>query len=128
MIQPWVFIVALIAGGFGALSRYGMSALVNNHIHTSMKLGTFIVNISACFLEGLLGGLVIHFVALWTGMKIIDYIIGTGFLGGYSTFSTASVEGWTNFKSGAGQGFLYAGGMLILSIALCFAGYFIGLA
>ena len=61
-------------------------------------------------------------------MKIIDYIIGTGFLGGYSTFSTASVEGWTNFKSGAGQGFLYAGGMLILSIALCFAGYFIGLA
>ena len=66
MIQPWVFIVALIAGGFGALSRYGMSDLVNNHIHTSMKLGTFIVNISACFLEGLLGGLVIHFVALWT--------------------------------------------------------------
>ncbi|MBO7665547.1 MAG: CrcB family protein [Aeriscardovia sp.] len=127
MSQPWIFILAVVAGGLGALSRWWLGALVNNHVRTSMRWGTFVVNVLACFLDGLLAGLVAHFLAAWTGMAVLDSIIGTGFLGGFSTFSTASVEGFQNFRAGAGRGLLYVGGMLVLSIGLCFAGYFLGL-
>ena len=122
-----IFIAAMAAGGLGALCRYWVGGFVNSRWHPKSKMGTFVVNASACFLDGLLAGFAAHFLAVWTGMKILKYIVGTGFLGGYSTFSTASVESFENFRQGLFRGFAFTGGMFLLSLGLCFAGFFIAL-
>jgi CrcB protein len=51
-------------------------------------LGTTIINVSGSFLLGLVAGLALGEVVnpQW------QLIVGTGFLGGYTTFSTASFE------------------------------------
>ena len=124
-----IFIAAMAAGGLGALCRHYLGDFVNSRApFPKTKMGTFWVNATACFLDGLLAGFAAHFLALWTGMKVLKFIVGTGFLGGYSTFSTASVESFENFKKGLFRGLAFSGGMYLLSLGLCFAGFFIGAA
>lgn len=122
-----IFIAAMAAGGAGALSRFWMGGFINSHAK-SIKMGTFWVNVAACFLDGLLAGFCAHFLAVYTGLKALKFIIGTGFLGGFSTFSTASVESVENFEKGLFRGLFFTSSMFLLSLGLCFAGFFIGLS
>ena len=78
-----------LAGAAGALARYLLGRLVAERAKTIFPWGTLIINVSGAFLIGLLFGL--------TGQKRISTqmqtILATGFLGGYTTFSTMSWEG-----------------------------------
>ena len=58
-----------------------------------MPWGTVVVNVTACLLMGLLVGRAAGppHSATWAATALT--VLGTGFLGGYSTFSTACVEG-----------------------------------
>ena len=62
----------------------------------AIPLGTIAVNLTACFLLGLLTGLAA------SGPSQLRTVAGTGFLGGYSTFSTASLEGARLLLDGRG--------------------------
>lgn len=75
------------AAGVGALGRWKLGDWVNSKIHTPITLGTTIVNLVACTLMGAVSGASAN--ANWPWLAVIT----TGFLGGLSTFSTASVEG-----------------------------------
>ena len=72
------------AGALGALSRFGVGAAVGARRPSDFPLGTFAVNLSGGFVLGLLTGLSL------TGDGLL--VLGTGFLGGYTTFSTWMVE------------------------------------
>ena len=101
-----------LAGGAGAACRWSVDTHVNrlsgrtsaaasasalerrrSGVSPWMPWGTVVVNVTACFLMGLLVG--------WAGdsphseswAAAALTVLGTGFLGGYSTFSTACVEG-----------------------------------
>lgn len=82
-----IALVAL-AGGFGAAARFLLDGWIRSKIRTALPAGTILINISGSLVLAFLTGLVIDHGAseLWTA------ILGTGFLGGYTTFSTASVE------------------------------------
>lgn len=43
-----------LAGGAGALARYGVSELANTLVGRQYPLGTFVVNVLGCFLFGLI--------------------------------------------------------------------------
>ena len=58
-----------------------------------MPWGTVVVNVTACLLMGLLVGRTADPPHSGTWAATALTILGTGFLGGYSTFSTACVEG-----------------------------------
>ena len=73
-----------LAGALGALARFHVAARVTARRATDFPLGTFLVNISGAFVLGLLTGLAVTTDTL--------AIAGTGFLGGYTTFSTWMVE------------------------------------
>ena len=75
------------AAGLGALGRWQLGAWVNSKIHAPITLGTATVNLVACALMGAVSGASAS--ANWPWLAVIT----TGFLGGLSTFSTASVEG-----------------------------------
>jgi fluoride exporter len=120
-----MIVLTALAGGAGAAARFLLDTLVARHNRLSVPLGTVLVNVSACFLLGLLTGL----VAGHAGLGEIGAVLGVGFLGGYSTFSTASVEGVRLLRQGRFlQATAHAGGMLVLSLAAALLGVVAGSA
>lgn len=83
-------IVALLAlaGGLGAASRFLVDGLVTARSRRTVPLGTLTVNVAGSFLLGLLTAAVLA-GAPAPGVLLV---LGTGFLGGFTTFSTACVE------------------------------------
>ncbi|SDP29177.1 camphor resistance protein CrcB [Arthrobacter sp. ok909] len=77
-----------IAGGLGAGTRFVVDGLVRSRLRTALPVGTIAVNVTGSFLLGLVAGAVIVHAA----PPELQAIAGTGFLGGYTTFSTASFE------------------------------------
>jgi CrcB protein len=84
MIAAWI----VLAGGGGAAVRYVVDSLAKARLTTDFPLGTLAINISGSLLLGVLTGLVI---AHGTSTDVTK-IAGTGFCGGYTTFSAATVE------------------------------------
>ena len=108
-----------MAGGVGAACRWGVDASVSRLTGRAareaaagarqrrrsgarallmawmlrMPWGTVVVNVTACLLMGLLVGRTADPPHSETWAATALTVLGTGFLGGYSTFSTACVEG-----------------------------------
>lgn len=82
--------LAALAGGLGAVARFVVDAMVNRRLPNSpMPAGTLLINITGSFLLGLLTGL----AARHSGLPpALTSVAGAGFCGGYTTFSTASLE------------------------------------
>jgi CrcB protein len=76
------------AGGLGAAARYLVDGWVQTRVDRPLPVGTFVVNVSGSFVLGVLAGLVVAH-GLSPDAKLIA---GTGFLGGYTTFSTLAYE------------------------------------
>jgi CrcB protein len=77
-----------LAGGLGAGTRFVVDGLVRSKLRTALPVGTIAINVTGSFLLGLVAGAVIVHAA----PVELQAIAGTGFLGGYTTFSTASFE------------------------------------
>jgi CrcB protein len=78
----------VVAGAFGAVTRYGIDALVQERVARDRPWGTFAINVSGSFVLGLLTGL-----ALYHGLgHTPKVVLGTGFCGAFTTFSTFAFE------------------------------------
>jgi fluoride exporter len=86
--DPWLFVVVTAAGAVGSVARFAFDALVKRRRPGPFPLGTLLINIAGSFVLGLLTGLVLFNGADATWRTVI----GTGFCGGFTTFSTASFE------------------------------------
>ena len=80
------------AGGQQQRRRSGVRAPCMSRM-LRMPWGTVVVNVTACLLMGLLVGRAAGTPHSGTWAATALTVVGTGFLGGYSTFSTACVEG-----------------------------------
>ena len=110
-----------LAGGLGAGTRYSLDAWMRPRVSPRLPWSTHLINISGSLLLGLIVGLGAD--DTW------HTVLGTGFLGGYTTFSTASVESVhlvldRRYRAAA----VNAVGMLVLSIAAASLGYALGRA
>jgi fluoride exporter len=75
--------VLAVGGALGTLARYWLSGLVADRVVT-FPLGTMMVNVTGCFLVGLLGTLTLR--PEWRLFLIY------GFCGGYTTFSSFGLQ------------------------------------
>lgn len=77
-----------IAGALGTLARYTFHHVVQSRASGLFPYGTVVVNITGAFALGLLTGLF-----LYDGLEPdARVVVGTGFLGAYTTFSSFSYE------------------------------------
>jgi CrcB protein len=88
-VQDSAVLAAVSLGGvLGAEARYAMSIALP-HEATQFPLSTWLVNISGCFLIGVL---MVVLAELSEPHRLVRPFLGIGLLGGYTTFSTATVE------------------------------------
>jgi CrcB protein len=119
------FLLVFLGGGAGSLARYLLSLGVGSLWDGSFPLGTFLINLSGCFLIGFLGGLS-EKLAIEPDLRLL---LQTGFLGGFTTFSSFGLE--TVQLARRGEGLMatgYALGSNVLGIALVVVGFFVSKA
>ena len=116
------FIIVFLGGGIGAALRHGFNILFARMLGTAFPYATLFENVSGSVVMGLLvalfafkGGIPQHWQLFLT----------TGILGGYTTFSTFSLDVALLYERGElGLAALY----VLLSVALSVGGLFAGLA
>jgi len=86
-----------IGGILGTLARYGLAGVVYEFFGTSFPYGTLVVNLSGCFIIGVLAALADHKLLLSSDLKVLLMI---GFCGAYTTFSTFILETSNLIKDG----------------------------
>jgi CrcB protein len=81
-------ILTFLAGASGALARFLLDSLIKQRRKSPFPWATVTINVTGSLLLGVLAGLVLFHGQSSTWQTVI----GTGFCGGYTTFSTASFE------------------------------------
>ncbi len=116
-------IAVFIGSGLGGLTRFGLGKWINSWHNQHFPYGTFVVNVVACFILGIVIGLADHKQLLSPTAKLF---LTVGFCGGFSTFSTFSLETITLFQQGHNSSLvLYILGSILLCVAATFGGLFI---
>ena len=92
------YLVVLAGGGVGSLARYVASTAIMQRFGGAFPLGTFVINITGSFLIGLLMTL---FTERLEWSPTWRLLLVTGFLGGYTTFSTYEYESLQALRQGA---------------------------
>jgi len=113
-----------VAGGLGAVARFLLDEAVKATTGARYPYGTLLVNVTGSLLLGLVSGLTLSHVVpeRW------HLILGTGFLGGYTTFSTASFETLRLLQERRWlAAALHGVGMVVLSVLVAAAGLWLGL-
>lgn len=117
-MTPGLFVLLAVAGGVGAALRFVLDGAVRQAVGARWPWGTALINVSGSFLLGLLTGL--------AGRGLppeLLLVLGTGLLGGYTTFSTASVETVRLLQQRrVAASLTYGLGVLVITIAAALLG------
>ena len=108
-------------GGVGSIVRYLLGRWVAGHNGVwPFPLGTFIVNITACLILGIVIGFADEKQVLSPSVKLF---LTVGFCGGFSTFSTFSAETLGLIQKGE---FMIVSAYILTSVFICLAATFAG--
>jgi len=122
-MTPLLFLGLSLAGGVGAALRLIVDGTVKAHTRTAFPIGTMIINVTGALLLGFIAEIALRDILPHAWLLII----GTGLLGGYTTFSTASFESVRLIQQ---RRYLSAlantVGMLALAVAAAIAGAALG--
>ena len=87
------YLLVMLGAAVGGLARYAIGAAVMQRYLGRFPLGTMVINVSGCFLAG---ALMTWFTERGEPHPSLRLLLVTGFLGGYTTFSTF---GWESFQA-----------------------------
>lgn len=118
MISTMTALLVSLAGMIGVISRYEISTQFHGN---ALPWATVAINVAGSFLLGL----------LVTSHSMLDgdtrTILGVGFLGGFTTFSTFTVQAVLDVNAGEpGRAVLYVISSLALGLLAAAAGFLVG--
>ena len=124
-MTPLLLLLLALAGGVGAAARLLVDGAVRARFGDRLPWGTIAINLSGSLVLGLLTGL-----ADGGGLsRPVLLVLGTGLLGGYTTFSAASIETVRLLQAGrTGAALLNGFGVLIAAVLLALVGLLLGRA
>jgi CrcB protein len=85
-----LILVAALAGGLGASCRYLTDRTITLSTKSRFPYGTLVVNLTGALLLGVVTGLASDRLI----SRDVELVLGTGFVGGYTTFSTFVYEAY----------------------------------
>lgn len=118
------YLLVALGGGLGSMLRYFIGVHAAQRFGLRFPVGTLVINLSACFLIGLILEVLNRHAEINEAWR---YLIPIGFVGGYSTFSTFEWETWRDMSGGEfGIGLLYlsvsiVGGLLAVALGAALA-------
>lgn len=126
-MTPVELLLVAAGGGAGAALRFVLDGVVKGRVaggrFAAFPVGTLLINVSGSFVLGVLTGL----AQAGTVPASTVAVLGTGMMGGYTTFSTASVETVQLLRSGKPRLAVLNGlGMLVVSVGAAALGLWIG--
>jgi len=122
-VTPLLFAAVCLAGGVGATLRFVVDGLVRSRVRTAFPVGTALINVTGSFVLGILAGLTLGALLPpeW------ELVLGTGVMGGYTTFSTASIETLRLIQGRAYRLALLNGfGVLVVTVLVGLLGLWLG--
>lgn len=118
----WAYVTIAIGGILGCWARYAMTNSVQAWLGRGFPYATLSINIAACLLIGFLFTITVERIVV---VPTIRLGLLTGFIGGFSTFSTFAMETFLLAEQGAwGRSALYVFLSLLLGLAATAAGVF----
>lgn len=116
------YLYVAIGSALGGTLRYWLSGLVAGAVGQTFPWGTLLINVTGSFAIGLFGTLTgpdgrILVPGEWRQLFMV------GICGGYTTFSSFSLQTLTLAQDGE---WLWAGVNIVLSVALCLLGVWLG--
>ena len=122
-----VWIAIAVGGAIGSIARHAVNHLVHAHwLTTRFPVGTAVINVTGCFVIGLLTGLIA------SNRLVLRFywreFVFVGVLGGYTTFSTFGLDTHTLIQTQSSQAALaYVAANMIGGLVAVWLGYAIGL-
>lgn len=110
----WEYVLLVLAGGsIGTAARYLVSAAIPPW--QGLPIGTFVINVTGAFSLGLLLEALIRRGPDAGSRRVLRLLVGTGMLGGFTTYSSLTVDAITLFAADrVGPALLYAVGTLLI--------------
>ena len=114
ILRPYLLV--FVGAGLGGVLRHGVNVIVAWWIGTGFPWSTAFINVSGSIVMGLLVGfLAFRAGAEWT--QSARLFVATGILGGYTTFSTFSLETILLLeRNRIGDAIAYAGGSVLFGV------------
>ncbi len=109
------------AGGFlGAVARYAVGGWMTRRFGLGFPYGTFVINISGCFVLGLMLAVLDTRITLPSQLRLLGPV---GFVGAYTTFSTFEYETLRSVQQGrSGLAMVYVAFSVVLGYLAAWAG------
>lgn len=116
------YLLVFLGAGLGGALRHFINLTIGRAVGSDFPWATAFINVSGSFVMGALTGwLAFRAGAGWT--QHTRLFVATGFLGGYTTFSTFSLESILLLeRNQVGYALAYVGGSVLLGILALFAG------
>jgi CrcB protein len=120
MAYLWV----ALGGALGSVARFACSGLAARWVGVGFPWGTLFVNVAGSFVIGLLASLAAPDGRPWLSADTRAFVV-VGVLGGFTTFSSFSLETLTLARNGS---LAAAGAYVVASVVLCVAAASLGFA
>ena len=119
------FLIIGLGGALGSMARFGVASLIDNMMQKTgpvFFVGTMLVNITGCLLIGFIFAISDTEGRFYLSPLVRQFVL-VGFLGGYTTFSSFSLQ--TLLLAQDGQ-WVQAAANVLLSVVLCLVGVWLG--
>src|ERR1700761_8695418 len=96
-LNPTVIFAVAAGGALGSVTRYLVGIASGRLFGTNFPWGTLIINVTGSFLIGAFVGM---FATRWELPQAVRIFLPVGICGGYTTFSTFSLDAWYLMERG----------------------------